>query len=290
MKKIWSVLIAFLLSVLIAVPVMAESQDMWATVYKDTGKIGADGRTVLTEVTTGITYRVLATGADTDETITSYGGSTSKTNPVTSTVYGTDGGLIKFRTDPTDSTYDRYVDLIVRDNTGGFSAVIKNFDKYTHTVVIDERPGVEHTCIAWFSYAASSAATSTGVTFPINTYIKDARVEVVTADPGITINVGTSDTAAGFRTGLSLASTGFVKDTGVITNGSTLDYTAASTYGSLLVTAITGSDAVASGGGKSYLGHVVKTAGTDDDLYYTLSSSGTDTAAGFIYITFTNFR
>ncbi|MFH2076622.1 MAG: hypothetical protein ABIJ57_14975, partial [Pseudomonadota bacterium] len=128
------------------------------------------------------------------------------------------------------------------------------------------------------------------VNFLPKTFIQDVRVEVTTADSGITINVGTADTAAGFRSAVSLTSTGFIADTGVITNGSTIDYTAASTYGTLLVTAITGSDAVATVGGRSYLGHVVNTSGTDDDLYYTLSSSGVDTAHGYIHVFFIRLR
>jgi len=86
--------------------------------------------------------------------------------------------------------------------------------------------------------------------------------------------------------GVLLTTAGFVKDTAVVTDGTSIDYTAASTYGALLVTAITGSDGVATGGGKSWIGHVV-TSGYADGLTYQASST---TAAGYIHYFFTRMR
>jgi len=293
MKRFWTIITALILSVVFAIPAMAEPQDMWAYVYKDTGKMDATGRAILERVTSGITFNVRSVDSDVSETLTYYGGSTSLTNPVTTTSFESASicnDMVSFRVDPTDTTNDRYVNLIVVDTNGGFTKTIEDFDKYQHVIVIDEKPNVVHHGMVWFDHAASSTATDTGVNFLPKSFIHDVRVEVTTADSGITINVGTADTAAGFRSGVSLTSTGFVADTGVITAGSTIDYTAASTYGTLLYTAITGSDAVATNGGRSYLGHAVVTSGTDDDLYYTLSSSGVDTAHGFIHYWFTPMR
>jgi hypothetical protein len=277
---------------LIAAPAQAVLQDMQASVYKWEGGMGADGKAVLTKIESGITFQVLAQGADTLETLYYPKKTTSLTNPVTTASFA-DTAIcnkrVAFRVDPTDA-HDTKVDLIVRDNNGGYTAFVADFDQYTHTIVIDERPNIRHSGIAWFTHAASSTATDTGVRFLPKTFVDDVRIEVVTADAGITINVGSEDTAAGFRTGVSLTSTGFVKDTGVITNGSTIDYTAASTYGSLLYTAITGSDAVATVGGRSYLGHMVDASGTDSELYYTLSSSGVDTAHGYLHYYFIRMR
>lgn len=59
--------------------------------------------------------------------------------------------------------------------------------------------------------------------------------------------------------------------------------------GTLLTTAITGSDAVATVGGNTRKHHFVTTAGTDDDLYYT-GSAGSDTAAGYIHYYFMRLR
>lgn len=293
MKRFKIFTLALFAIFMFAMPAQAVLQDMQATVYKWEGGMGADGKAVLTKIESGITFQVLAYGADTLETTYYPKKTTSLTNPVTTTSFASTSicnKKVAFRVDPTDVTYDRYVDLIVRDNNGGYTAFVSGFDQYTHTIVIDERPNIRHSGVAWFTHAASSTATDTGISFLPKTFIDDVRIEVVTADSGITINVGTEDTAAGFRSGVSLTNTGFVADTGVITNGSTIDYTAASTYGTLLYTAITGSDAVATVGGRSYVGHVVNASGTDSELYYTLSSSGVDTAHGYIHYTFTRLR
>jgi hypothetical protein len=292
-KRFWSIFLALFLSLCFVVPAMAESQDMWAYVYKDTGKMGADGRAILERITSGITFVVRSVDSDVDETLTYYGKSTSLTNPVTTASFESAticNDRVAFRVDPTDTINDRYVNLIVVDTNGGFTKTIEDFDKYQHSIVIDEKPNVMHHGIAWFDHAASSTVTDTGINFLPKTFIQDVRVEVTTADSGITIDVGTADTAAGFRNDVSLTSPGFVADTGVITNGSSVDYTAVTTYGTLLYTAITGSDVAADEGGRSYLGHPVVTSGTDDDLYYTLSSSSVDTAHGFIHFWFTPMR
>lgn len=220
--------------------------------------------------TTGITYRVFAVGTFTSETLLATIGPTgtavtSKTNPVTTTVFGTDGGKISFVCDPTDATSDLYVDLLVVDTVGGYTAFVKNFSPYNRTVVIDETRDKMHKGTIWFT-PTTTAETSTGITFGQNTFIHDVWVQVITAvastvDIGL-LSSGTTGDADGFRKGVLLSTTGFVKDTGVVTNGTTIDYTAASTYGALLYTAITGSDAVATGGGRSYLGHVIENTQT----------------------------
>jgi len=295
MKRFKLIALAILLGLFfVAAPAQAVLQNMRAAVYKWEGGMGADGKAVLSRVESGITFQVLAHGADTLETLFYPGKNTSLTNAVTTTQFASVSicnKQVAFRVDPTDSD-DRYVDLIVTDTNGGYTAFVEHFDKYTHTIVIDERPNIVHHGIMWFTHAAGSAtAIDTGVNFLPKTMILDVRVEVITTDSAITISVGTADTAAGFRTGVSVASAGFVADTGVITNGTSAgDYTPASTYGSLLYTAITGADLVVTNlGGRSYLGHVVNTSGTDDDLYYTLIT-GADTARGYIHYFFSRLR
>jgi hypothetical protein len=295
MKRIWTILTALLLSLAFALPAMAELQDMWAYVYRDTGKVGADGRIILTKAESGITFVVLAVDSNTAETITYYGKSTSLANPVTTTSFASVticNKMVSFRVDPTDATYDQYVDLIVTDTIGGYSRVIKGFDKYTHSIVIDERPNIMHHGLVWFGGAAvSNVETSTGVSFVADTFIHDVRPEVVTVASGLLFGCGllsteTSGVAAGFRTGMLLTTAGYPSDTGVVTNGSSIDYTAASTYGSLLYTAITGSDAITSGGGRSFIGHVVRSTNAHT-LSYTATSS---TAYGYIHYWFTRMR
>jgi hypothetical protein len=286
-----------LLAVFIAAPVHAALQDMWADVYTWDGKQSADGKPVLTRKTTNITYKVLAVGTTTAETLYYYNtpAMTSLTNPVTATIFATDSighDRIQFRVDPTDATDDRYVDLLVVDLVGGFTAFVDNFDKYQHVIVIDERYGIGHHGSIWFGNS-SIAVQNTGINFIAGSFIQDVRVEVVTAGSGLSLDVGilaaaTGGDTDGFRANVLLTTTGWVADTGVITAGTTIDWTEATTYGALLYTAITGSDAVEAGGGRSYLGHIITTETSAGNLVYGMST--TDTTGGFIHYWFTRGR
>ncbi len=290
MKKYLTILFAALMVFALSGFADAAQKRFTAQVYKfDRTKqvAGAPG----TLITSGITYKVLQRNSDTAETLLAPIGPTgsavtSKTNPVTTTVFAVDD-KIDFVCDPAEAT-DTYVDLIVVDTNGGYTAFVEDFNINNHTIMIDETPGIMHVGCIWFG-ASSNVATDTGVDFLPDTLIKDVRVEVVTVDATETINVGTADTAAGLRSAVSVATAGNIADTGVITGGTIIDYTAASTYGTLLYTAITGSDVVATCGGRSFIGHVVTTAGTNDDLYYT-GSDGSDTAAGYIFYEFVRLR
>jgi hypothetical protein len=284
-KKIFSVLIAFAF----VLGVMAFANPAHAVMrhyVADVTKI-LNYKSVPQKISDTVTYKVLAVGSNTSETIYSTQAKASMTNPVTTTVFAT-LDRIDFWCDPTDATNDLAVDLIVTDTDGGFTAFVEDFTPSMRTVEIDERPNVMHHGVIWFG-VSSNVATDTGIVFAPKTAVEDVAVEVITADSGMTLSVGTSDTAAGFRTAVSMTSTGFIADTGVITGGSTIDYVPATNYGSLLTTAISGSDAVATVGGNSKKWHFVNAAGTDDDLYYT-GSAGSDTAVGYIHYFFTRLR
>lgn len=295
MRKIFTLFLSLIVAIMLICPMAyADSKDMWAQVYKI--KNTTVGEPVLDEITTGITFKVLQRNSDTAETLTVFADdtSTSLTNPVTTTNFASSSyckGRVQFRVDPGEAN-DRYVDLIVVDTAGGYTAFVEDFDQYQHKIVIDERPNIMHHGCVWFG-ASDNSETDTTVDFAADTLVHDVRVEVVTVDATETIDVGllsteTAGDANGFRAAVSVATAGFVADTAVITNGSNIDYTAASTYGALLVTAITGSDAVATCGGKSYLGHVV-TASNATSITYT-GSAGSDTAAGYIHYFFTRMR
>lgn len=284
------------LSIFLAVPAQAALQDMWAYVYSWKGGMNADGTLQLNRITSGVTFKVLAIDSDTSETLYYYDtpAMTSLTNPVTTTNFAATtvcNKMVRFRVDPTDSTNDRYVDLIVVDTAGGYSAFVENFDKYTHTIVIDARPNIVHQGTIWFG-ATSTSEINTGIVFPSDTFIKDVRVEVVTVASAISVDVGllSSDTlgdADGFRKDVLLTTAGFVADTAVITTGVSVDYTPVTTYGVLLYTALTGDGATYSGGGgRSYLGHVV-TGTNSGQLTYTMNST---TGAGYIHYWFNRIR
>lgn len=290
--KIFTLLLAAI-AFFVAGPAQAAYKDMWANVYKWEGKQSADGKPVLTRLTTGVTFKVLAINTTTAETLYYYKGTTALTNPVTTTNFASNtvcNDQVRFRVDPTDATNDRYVDLIVVDTNGGYTAFVENFDAYQHTIVIDERPNILHHGMIWFD-ATTTAETDTGIDFLADTMIHDVRVEVVTTASAKTLDVGllsteTSGDADGFRDGVLLTTAGYVADTGVVTAGTTIDWTAASTYGALLYKSIAGSDAVESGGGRSYLGHIV-TSGKASSLTYSQSSTSGD---GYIHYFFTRLR
>ena len=117
--------------------------------------------------------------------------------------------------------------------------------------------------------------------------------EGTTVAAAATIDVGllstqTSGDADGFRKGVLLTTAGFVKDTGIITAGTSVDFTAVTTYGALLVTAITGSDADGAEGGKSYIGHTIS---APTAYAYSLTYTGySSTGAGYIHYWFTRMR
>jgi hypothetical protein len=286
MKKFLVSLFAIALLAVFALPAFAANYDYTATVYKRTGNTGGND---LVELTSGVQVIVLDADTNTQSTLTKFGSNagTSVTNPVTAANFASAtvcAGKVKFRN--TAAT----VDLIVTHNTGGYSTVIRGFSPDMHTIIIDEQIGVVHHGIVPYLYNSGAVATDTGVDFPVGTLILDVYVEQVTVDNTETLEVGTADTASGFRAAVALSTgaEGITQDTAVITGGSSLDYYPAGNYGTLLTTAITGSDSVTAGGGSTKKPHYVKTAGTDDDLYYTPSTS--DTAAGYIHYRFMRLR
>jgi hypothetical protein len=285
-----------LFALLIAAPAQAVMQEFWANVYTWDGKQSSDGKPVLTRVTSGITFKVLVVDSDTAETLYYPGivGLTSLTNPVSTTNFAATGvcnDRVAFKVDPTDSTNDRYVDLLVVDTNGGYTAFVENFDRFQHTIVIDARPNIMHHGTIWFGGVTSD--TDTGINFLPKTMVHDVRVEVVTVADGATfgcglISTGTGGAATGFRQNVLMTTAGFVADTGVITAGTvSTDYYPATTYGSLLYTALTGTGtADLDSGGRTYIGHVVN-SGKADGLTYL---SGSTAAAGYLHYWITRLR
>ncbi len=282
-----------LMALFIAAPAQAALQDMWANVYTWDGKMNTDGKPVLTRLTTGVTFKVLAVGTATAETLYYPNGSTSLTNPVTTTNFASDTvckDRVAFRVDPTDATNDRYVDLIVVNTAGGYTAFVEDFDKYQHTIIIDQRPNVVHQGTVWFG-ASSTSEQNTGIAFHYPVAIHDVQVEVVTAASAISVDVGilssgTGGDADGFRANVLLTSTGYVYDTAFITDGTTADFVPASTYGVLLAKAVTGSDASISQGGITRRPYFIDGTSTSTLTYTMDSTSG----AGYIHYWFNRLR
>jgi len=250
----------------------AEFRDMTATVYSWDGTTNAIGEKNLVRETSGITFKVLQADSDTAETLYRFNDDTmvSVTNPVSTTAFEssvTCNDLVRFRVDPGASD-DESVDLIVVNTDGGFTTFVEDFNRFKHTIIIDESPGAQHAGMIWF--AASTAETDTGVDFLYDTLIEHVQVEVVTVDATETIDVGllsseTSGDADGFVDGASVATAGYPLVT-LTTSGALMD----------------------DGTNFDPDGHVVVSANAVS-LTHT-GSAGSDTAAGYIHYLITRLR
>ncbi len=276
MKRILTFLTIMLVAfaLVIPAPVQAEFKDFWARVYSWDGTTNLDGKPNVTRLTTGITYKVLATGSDTAETLYYYDNqaNTSLTNPVTTTNFASDSisrDQIQFRTDPTDGSDDR-VDLMVINTVGGGYVFFEDFNyQDDHTIIIDQSPGKMHHGAIWFA-ANSDAETDTGIDFRYDTVVLSVTLEIVTVDAGETMDVGilstgTSGDANGFVAAMSVATAGFPDNT-ISTVGDLLD---------------DGTDI-------DPFGHTVISA-NEQSLTYTETTGG-DTAAGYIHYMFFRTR
>lgn len=202
-KTILTIMLAIALVFSFTVGAKAEFKDMWAYVYSWDGSLTADGKYELTKITTGVTFVVLQRNSGvTMETLYVYAKDTLVTTGMAQPVTGTSmtdaticNDMVSFRVDPSETT-DTYVDLIVVDQAGGYTAVVNDFTEYTHTIVIDERPLVEHWGAAWLITTATSSEVDTGIEFDRPSIIHEMKINVCTAFASLTcVNVGL--TAAG---------------------------------------------------------------------------------------------
>lgn len=276
---------AILMAMVMVAPAYAETHHYVAKVYKQLN----DKPGNLTEITSGITYKVLAIDSDTAETLGSDPAMTSKTNPVTTTVFNTQD-RIDFYCDPTDATSDLYVDLIVTDTDGGYSVFVENFDPYQRSIVIDERPNILHHGIIWFD-DADGASTDTGVDLNPDTMLTKVCVEVVTVDSGQVISIETADTSDGLIASQSLTTAGYYcNDKPTITAGTETYVSTASNVGSLMGSSLAGANSATDEGSHYLWSHIVTTAGTDDDIYFDTDASSGFAADGYIHYFFMRLR
>ncbi len=220
MKRILTFLTIMLVAFALVIPVPAQavSQYFRAEVYSWDGTQSFDGKPKLTLLTSGVRYWVTAINTSTLETLYESDGTTSLTNPVTSTNYASDTvgeDKISFWVDPTDSSADRYVDLYVV-GTDGFFTLIENFDKYQHTVILDKSPGKTHHGIYRTAVISGTTEVDTEVDFPYDSLVINFVAEVITVDTGASndINVGLDTSAAGdidgFIANADLTTAGYV--------------------------------------------------------------------------------
>jgi hypothetical protein len=233
MKKILGFLIAVAFS--FAIPASAEFKDMWAKVYAltDSNQLNYP---VLSEISSGITFKVLQRNSDTAETLYEFADNTmtSLTNPVTTTNFESAtvcDDKVAFKVDPGE-TNDTYVDLIVVDTSGGYTAFVEDFDEYTHKIVIDERAGIMHHGVIWYSASATvGAETDTGIDFDYDSLVHSVVIESVTETgdaAGQTMDAGllSTETAGdlnGFCAGVDISTATIYVPPTIANSGALLD-------------------------------------------------------------------
>jgi hypothetical protein len=296
MRKLF-LIVALIFTLFVALPAQAEIKYMWAEVYRMTNDRDIQNAT---RITSGVTFQVLQRNSDTLETLyeapdmaTSL---TSLTNPVTAANFASDTvckDRVAFQVDPGEAT-DTYVDVIVVDTAGGYTAFVEDFDETTHRIYIDESPGVMHHGMIFIDFTGSGEE-DTGIDFQYDTAIHRVCVETVTLDAGETLDVGllsseTSGDANGLVAAASVAAAGIVcNDKPTITADSTENYVStASVVGALMGNSLAGaSTATDEGSGYIWIHNIISANAVS--LTYT-GSAGTDTTAGYIHYYFTRTR
>lgn len=312
-KKFWKTLTVLTVASMLvfsAIPAQAAFKDFWAKVYSWDGTINARGQMELTEITSGITYVVMQRNSvATLETLYYYGADamTSLSNPVsgtnfTSATVGND--MVRFRVDPSE-TNDTYVDLIVVDQAGGYTAFVEDFTQYKHSIIIDERPNVRHHGVAFIYTTGSSSEIDTGIDFDDVSLIDDMRLEIGTAfDTNVGIMVGllssgTNGDPDGFISGATLATAGFKSPWRAGVDLTSYSYSSGGEAGAIINKPTVG----------TFLGYVdAGTSDTADDaglvgregliihgtwensLTYTFSTTAASTGWGMIHFWFTRIR
>lgn len=163
-------------------------QDMWANVYRWDGSMSDDGLMQVSRITSGITFVVLQRNSTvTMETLYQYGRKTLITTGMAQPVTGTSFAAtavcddkVAFAVDPGEAG-DTYVDLIVVDQAGGYTAIVNDFNQYKHTIVIDERPLKKHWGAAWLITTATSTEVDSGIELARPSIIHDLKIQVCTA-------------------------------------------------------------------------------------------------------------
>jgi len=162
MKRFLFAILAIAFLFCVSVPAAMAGYDHYTiTVKRDLGYATTAGGH--TTITSGVQYLVFNGGGKTLSTIYSDAGITSRANPVNSETFAIDD-KIDFYIDDSNTT----VDIIVVDNAGGFTAFLDGVTTSVHNCIIDERYGVMHHGMYWYTgdtgYTASEVSISSAGT------------------------------------------------------------------------------------------------------------------------------
>lgn len=199
MKKLFAVFITALLVVAFTVPADAAMRNFKIYVYKaETGEELSDASKA-TKLTDNVAYAVYqyssTSRSNTRETLYSDRNQTALTSDpwVTESTFD-DTASIEFWCDPTESG-DEKVRILVIDVANGFSTWVTATYDETHTVIIDERPNIQHVLtfpVSDSETAIMTANTTTdyGIDMKPGTLIMDAFFDITTAGGSSTSDLG----------------------------------------------------------------------------------------------------
>lgn len=281
MKTLISLLIGLVLASNVAV---AGFNDFRYKIGVYDSSLGGEQLSANNQITSEVLAFVYTTGTKTLATLYSDAKRTSLANPITRTQFASDDMLKFYAAAGT-------VDIVLAHSDGS----IGKYGSVTPSVksVRLDRSGVDKCLIVAFS-ASDNDETDTEVDLPYNVVIYDAAVEVVTADATETLNIGllsseSGGDADGILASVPMTTAGYLPAFDTVA-GANQSYVYRAWWGALMGSPVVGTDSSE----ETYYGisHVEghRTAyGYANSVTYT-GSSGSDTAAGYIYLYFRHIR
>lgn len=234
------------------------------------------------QIISGVLAFVYNAGTKTLATLYSDNKRTSLTNPISRSQFATDDA-VKFWTAQSS------VDIVLAHSDGSIAKYASVVPE-THRLVLNQ-DGVEKCLILPYG-ASDNTETDTGIDLPVNVWVQDVAMEVVTSDPSETLSIGllsseTNGDADGFIVTADASTAGFVKPL-AHTAGSSEKYVSTFSYGALMGAGVVGTDSDGDFGLGAVPGHIVSGANAKSVTY--TGSAGSDTAAGYIYVWFRHLR
>jgi len=171
------------------------------------------------DLQSGVMYKVCTVNTPNAATIYSDEKGTSKTNPVTTTVYAVDGSIVFFTASSVTT-----VDIYIASTSGGFR-VLKAVAPGQHKVYIDNTPGRKIVAIPIETDSGNASdSDDSGFDVPITACARDAWLHIYSCIGSGTIDVGlanasTSGDIDGFLDGVSTATSGTVYGYGYLDSG-----------------------------------------------------------------------
>jgi len=217
---------------------------------------------------TGIQIHIFGVDDKAASTVYSDKIKTSKTNPITTAVFATDGGVIEFW--GAAATYD----VLIVDDEGNCRFVPDFSHSQHHRIVLDKSSVLKHMVVP-LSFNDNSE-TDSGVDLIEGSWIVDAALEVVDIDATETVDAGT------LTGGTNADPNGLLAATAVGVAGFVaLAGSDATTYGAFLIKADQSGSNVKSGH------HIA----SGDELSITSTgSAGSDTFTGYLHILYVLLR